>query len=722
MSGAVGEVRNESDWDNVGGSLISPAELQPVSIQTSTDNESSETTVAAGPIAQSVNAPDALAADALIDSVTRFRALASDPVATQPVAANVGSTDADLSPRQRALLSLDLAAEKLDQADGAGAAQTLENAARQAREDARLLIPTSSEARFLTVFAENAEARAAAYRAQAPQQAFEAASRLASAGSRAEQIAQDFERLGLRTDAQVLRVIGADSRVQATLTSQGAVNTNILIGQGLSQTYQQVVNASFDQQIANARDWSYPWESRSPAATLRADKQKMQVVFDELNRTMREQGVSLDRAWTLMFEDNRMDGFRGEARVPGFVSRNDAATFLRDNNVTRHLLMPFADMARGATAGDARAIDSAHANLVQALRDNGQWAVSRAVLDQLQRDARTPEGQAEARRLNGNESREWWTAKTGEFIREDLPILVLSGLVSGGAGTGARLLGTAAGWSTRAIRAAQVAVEIGTFVPTERILNEAINGRRADWSAGSLGRDYALALGGYGLLKAAGSGWRALRARGFGDSVIGRLRGTGETFEFTTPRGSQITISRRALDEVLRGPGDASGRIAAFRQAHGIPAIDLTPGTGGQTGTVASVRVNGRDVFGLNTTLERQYLGVDTLAARREVLQQIQQQLGKMQGATIDRAGQFLTHAEAEALMNAQRQFGRLPERLTLHVDRPTCPQCFGSMEEPTERGLRVLAELYGVKELTVIDSQGGALLIRPNQPTVRLR
>jgi hypothetical protein len=360
--------------------------------------------------------------------------------------------------------------------------------------------------------------------------------------------------------------------------------------------------------------------------------------------------------------------------------------------------------------------------LVQSLRDNGQWEISRAVLNQLQADARTPEGRAEAQRLNANESREWWTAKTGEFIREDLPILLLSGAVSGGAGTGARLLATAAGWSTRAIRATQVAVELGTFVPTERVLNEAINGRRADWSASSLARDYAFTLGGYGIFKAAGRGWRALRESGFGQSIVGRLRGEGELVEFTTPRGRTINVSRRALDDMLGGSAEASNRIAAFRQQHGIPAIDLTPVTGGPTGTVASVRVNGRDVFGLNTTLERQYLGVDTLAARRAVLQQIQKDLGKMQGATIERSGQFLTHAEAQALMNAQREFGKLPERLTLYVDRPTCPQCFGSMEEPTERGLRVLAELYGVKELTVIDSLGGTLLIRPNLPTVRLR
>src|SRR4030095_5010641 len=105
MSGTIGEVRNEPDWDNVGGTLISPAELQPVSIQTPTDEESNETTVAARPIAQSINAPEALAADALIDSVTRFRALDPTPVASQPVAPGIVSDDADLTPRQRALLS-----------------------------------------------------------------------------------------------------------------------------------------------------------------------------------------------------------------------------------------------------------------------------------------------------------------------------------------------------------------------------------------------------------------------------------------------------------------------------------------------------------------------------------------------------------------------------------------------------------------------------------------
>jgi MafB19-like deaminase len=717
MSGGVGEVNN-NPVESVNNFSIATDEAP---VQTTTvDDQCYATTPDQSTLNELLNPSDLWAVDNMLDPRPRFLALAENAPTTALAA--IDTPQADLTPKQRALLSLDLAAAKLEQADGDGAATILDNAARQAREDARSLNPTSAEARFLTAFADNAEARADVYRVRAPQEGFQTAGRLSSAAYQTEQLAAELERSGATSDARVLRAIAADSRIQAQLTSQGAANTNTLIGLGLSQTYQQVVNASFDQRIANARDWAYPWESQSPAATLRQARQKMQVVFEELNRTMREEGVSLDRAWNMMFEDNRMDGFRAPARVPGFVSRNDAATFLRDHEVTKQLLTPFADMARGATAGNAAGIDRGHADLVQALRNNGQWEVSRAVLNQLQADAQTAEGRAAAERLNASESREWWTAKTGEFIREDLPILVLSGLVSGGVGTGARLLATAAGWSTRAVRATQVAVELGTFVPTERILNEAINGQRADWSASALARDYAFTLGGYGLFRAAGRGWTALRESGFGQSVIGRLRGEGEMLNFTTPRGRTITISRRALEDMLSGPAAANARIAAYRQTHGMPAIDLTPGTGGPTGTVATVRLNGRDVYGLNTTLERQYLGVDTLAARQAVLTEIQQTLGKMQGATIARSGQFLTHAEAQALMNAQRQFGRLPERVTLFVDRPTCPQCFGSMEEPTERGLRVLAELYGVKELTVIDSLGGSLLIRPNQPTVRLR
>jgi hypothetical protein len=514
MSGAIGEVNNERDWEPINPIPTSTA-VQSTRVDSIDETEGTEEPQGVAPV---TNSGDAIAADELIDTRPRFRALAA--------ATNDAQTDqTELNARQRALLSLDLAAEKLDQADGTGAATILENAARQARQDARPLNANTSEARFLTAFAENAEARAAAYRAAAAQPGFDAASRLASAASRTERTATELERLGATSDARLLRAIAADSQIQAQLTYQGAVNTNVLIGQGLSQTYQQVVNASFDQRIANARDWAYPWESQSPAAALRTDRQKMQVVFGELNRTMREDGISLDQAWNRMFEDNRVDGFRGPQRVPGFATRNDAATFLRDHEVTKHLLMPFADMARGATAGDANAIDRGHADLVQALRNNGQWEVSRAVLNQLQADAQTPEGRAAAERLNANESRQWWSAKAGEFIREDLPVLLLSGAVSGGLGTGAKLLATAAGWSTRAIRATQVAVELGTFVPTERVLNEAINGRRADWSASALARDYAFTLGGYGIFKAAGRGWKALRESGFGESVIGRLRG-----------------------------------------------------------------------------------------------------------------------------------------------------------------------------------------------------
>src|SRR5262249_8704133 len=146
-----------------------------------------------------------------------------------------------------------------------------------------------------------------------------------------------------------------------------------------------------------------------------------------------------------------------------------------DHQVTRNLLMPFADMARGFSQGDAGGIDKAQADLVRALRSNDQFEISRAVLNAHLKDARTPEGQSQARQLDANESREWWTAKAEQFAERDLPVLVLSAAISGGLGTGARGLAMAASWGARAARGVQVAVEIGSFVPTERILNEAIN-------------------------------------------------------------------------------------------------------------------------------------------------------------------------------------------------------------------------------------------------------
>jgi len=695
----------------------------------------------------SITANQALATKSLLDP-SNYLAFAmpgeGDPQPMATLATNVSAATPaglHLDPKQRSVLSLDLASKKLAQGDGAGAAKLLTAAAANARADAAKLNAASPEARFLNAFADNADARAKAYLEQAPFKSENAARDLYGVSAKTDRLAQELQAKGLTGDAKLLRAIAADSRVQAEVILQSAINTNALLGQGLSQTYQQVVNLSFDRKIADASNWKWPWQDASPHDKLVADKQKMQVVFAELNRTMREQGVSLDRAWTMMFDDNHIDGWRGAARVPGFPTRNDAAAFLRDNEVTRDLLSPFADMARGLSEGNAGTVDHAQAELVKSLRKNGQWEIARALLDTHLKDARTQEGRQEAQQLDASESREWWTAKAEDFVQKELPVLILSGLVSGGLGTGARALALTATWGVRAARGVQVAVEIASFVPTQRILNEAINGQKSDWSAGALARDYAFTIGGYALFRALGIGWQALRESGFGKNIVGRPWGANEVLEVVTPEGVRIRVARKELEDLVAKPLEARGasatggvggtvgrltseeqqalsRIAAFRELHNIPALDLTPKTGGETGTAAYVRIGNKEFHGLSTTLEREYLKIDTLALRKQVLSDIQTQLGKLKGASINGSGQFLTHAEAEALINAQRELGTLPKKLTLFVDRPTCNMCGGG----ADNGLPLLAKLYGIDELTVVDSLGNRLLIRPGQNTIKLK
>ena len=54
-----------------------------------------------------------------------------------------------------------------------------------------------------------------------------------------------------------------------------------------------------------------------------------------------------------------------------------------------------------------------------------------------------------------------------------------------------------------------------------------------------------------------------------------------------------------------------------------------------------------------------------------------------------------------------------------MFIDRPTCPSCQETdLDGDLGRGLSLLAELYGVKKLTVTDSYGTTYTIRPNQIT----
>jgi hypothetical protein len=472
------------------------------------------------------------------------------------------------NPVQRAIRGIDFAAGELEAGQGLAAAGVLDSEAKKARDTLKGMDPNSPEGRILTSFAENAEARAHSYRQTVPNPAFQAAGDLMKAARGADDRAAALERAGKTNEAKLLRAIAADSRVQASLAAEGAAQSNSLLGQGIAQTYRQIVDASFDKKI---EDTGTLFGLRTgPKDQLIADKDKMKVVFDELNRTMRENGVSLDRAWNMMFDDSRIDGWRADKRVPGFPTRHDAAAFLRDHEVTKNLLIPFSDMARGFADGKGDVIDKARGDLVGELRKHGQWEIARGVLDGYMKAPKSDEGRAAFDKLNDNERSQWWKQKAGEFIEKELPVLVLSGLVSGGAGWGAGALAKAAQWGPRAIKAVTIGTELGTFVPAERILNDAINGKAPDWSAGGLARDYALTLGGYGLFKGMGKAWSYFRAGknvapGVGNTLDDAVRiGTGPGP--AAQLGKEVPLAE-ALIQKLPGwqarPNDAFGRLMA---------------------------------------------------------------------------------------------------------------------------------------------------------------
>ena len=433
-------------------------------------------------------------------------------------------------PHELALKGLDDAARTAATGDTEKTAHVLEQHAAGALARLQTLPAHSPDHLLLKSSAENWGAQADAFRALAPRQGYEAASRLIRAAQGAEQSAAELSKGGHREAAQMLRATAQNSRLLAQSVSTAATNTNVTMGRALSEGYRQIVNKSFDNKISAASDNTFFGLRESPAARLRADKGKMQTVFNELDRTMREEGVSLDRAWNSMFDDHRIDGWAGKPRlVPGFPTRSDAAAFLRDHEITKGLLSPMADLARGFTEADDAAVDRARGQLVKSLQDNRQWDIAHQLIADYQKSAKTANGQTEANDLAGREGWDKFTTQAGDFAKDELPLLVLSTAISGGAGAGVKALATAAKWGPRAVRAAQAGAELATFIPTDRLLNDAVNGKRADWSAGALARDAALGgalmLGGSLLAKGVSKGWQLIRAQNFGLPALQQLKG-----------------------------------------------------------------------------------------------------------------------------------------------------------------------------------------------------
>lgn len=452
---------------------------------------------------------------------------------------NIETKSQNHTATERAVRALDMTAGLLEKGSGAAAANFLEREVQQAERIAADTPANSAKRRALDAFVENGSARVAMYRAgnpgsytdahmrlalgdkhqpQVPGSAFDTAWKLNQVAGKTEQTVAELRKAGHAKEAELLKNIAADSRYQSDATAQGVQSSWSLAGQGMTETYRAIVNKSFDNKIDGASTFGGLFQDR--VEKPKWDKARMNTVFHEMQRTIEREQVPMDKAWNRMFNDERELPVGNPLRTAGFGSRKDAAMFLRDHETTRGLLAPFSDLAEAAVAGDARRIDQANGDLVKALQKNDQWDISGQLLKEYQQTARSAEGRRAAGELAGRETGDWLKAKSADFIREELPLLVLSGVASGGVGVGVKGATTALKWGPRAVRAAQVASEIGVAVPLDKMLSSAVNGKKADWSPGGMARDYALAIGGYGLFHALGKGWRAMRGANSADDLM----------------------------------------------------------------------------------------------------------------------------------------------------------------------------------------------------------
>ncbi|MEJ5105897.1 RHS repeat domain-containing protein [Chryseobacterium sp. MYb328] len=163
---------------------------------------------------------------------------------------------------------------------------------------------------------------------------------------------------------------------------------------------------------------------------------------------------------------------------------------------------------------------------------------------------------------------------------------------------------------------------------------------------------------------------------------IGLLSGQDNLYGYVKDIGTYVDLFGLA--------GTAWDAIDFFRDQNGMPVLgNSIPKIGDGKGTVAFVKVNGEKIFGINSSL----LGDGDKDLSRAWRDKIGLGAGK---------SQVFFHAEAYSLMSAHSKFGELPSKMTLYVDRATCPNC--------QKYLPGVMKALGIKELEIIDKSGKKL------------
>ena len=128
--------------------------------------------------------------------------------------------------------------------------------------------------------------------------------------------------------------------------------------------------------------------------------------------------------------------------------------------------------------------------------------------------------------------------------------------------------------------------------------------------------------------------------------------------------------------------------IERFREKSGLKPYSID-----SRDTVASVTVNNKTYFGVNSTITKESQKASK-ALRQKWLNEIEWVPPKKTAPKHLGHAQSLTHAEAHSLIRAFERQGSLPKKVTMYVDRKTCNICRGE--------LPALLKRLGVDELEI--------------------
>ena len=129
-------------------------------------------------------------------------------------------------------------------------------------------------------------------------------------------------------------------------------------------------------------------------------------------------------------------------------------------------------------------------------------------------------------------------------------------------------------------------------------------------------------------------------------------------------------------------------KIKKFREKAGLRPYSIDSGD-----TVASVTVNNKTYFGVNSTITKESQK-SSKALRQKWLKEIEWVPPKRTALKHLGHAQSLTHAESHSLIRAFERHGSLPKKVRMYIDRKTCNICRDE--------LPALLKRLGVDELEI--------------------